>query len=215
MLKLRYALALLLLNAGVCAAAETAPVPAQATLTKALHEYLAVNGDLCLGKFNWPIDVSEEDFLTGTWDARQMPVLEKLNLVAAAPGKVMRKVDDVDQVVQVNQYSLTAIGRIYFIPRHSQMAAPNGDAVEHDHDFCAGKVSLDKLVRWDKLSKTDAGWETTLYYTFKFAPVWWADKPETKEVFPIFSILQKGQGTLQLQQRFKLVGKNWVPITLI
>ena len=144
-----------------------------------------------------------------------MPALEKLGLVAAVPATAKRQVNEVEQLVPVQQYTLTRIGHIYFIPRHSQMAMSTGQVVQHEKDLCGGKIALEKLKRWDPLTKTGEGWETTLYYTYTFAPTWWADSAEAKAAFPVFATLLKGQGKLQLQQRFKLVGKNWVPITLI
>jgi len=215
MLKFRFPAAAVLLLASSFATAGSAPQPAQATMTQALQQYLADHGDLCLGKFSWPIAVSGQDFQDRMPDALQMPALEKLGLVAAVPGTAMRQVNEAEQLVPVTQYALTAIGRIYFIPRQSQMATSSGQVVHHDHDLCGGKVSLEKLVRWDPLTQTADGWETTLYYTYTFAPTWWAQNPDVKTVFPVFASLLKGQGKLQLQQRFKLVGNKWVPITLI
>ena len=217
MLKLTFAgaaaLALLAGHGNVLAA--SAPVTNQKILTRALNQYLAVSGDLCLGKFDWPIDVSPQDFLDRTRDALQMPVLEKLNLVTVSPGTVKRTIDDVEQVVKVNQYALSAIGKIYYLNRKSQVALSTGEVLTHDHDLCGGRVKLDKLVRWDPPAKTDAGWETTLHYTYRFTPTWWAQAPEVQEVFPVFPILIKGQGQLKLDQRFRWDGRHWVAETAI
>src|SRR5580692_7769672 len=69
------------------AAAAQANVPAapsQKSLKPAVRKYLEEKGNFCLGKFEWPISVSDEDRKTGTHDALQMPVLEKLGLVVSA-----------------------------------------------------------------------------------------------------------------------------------
>lgn len=206
---------LLLACSWTSASAEAAPQTGQAALTHALQQYLVANGDLCLGKFDWPIEVSAQDSLDHTRDALQMPMLEKLGLVSAVPAMAKRQVDGAEQMVPVQQYALSNIGRIYYIPRQSQMASSSGQVVQHTHDLCGGKVGLDKLQRWDPPTQTAEGWETTLYYSYTFAPTWWADSAQGKAAFPVFAALLKGQGKLQLQQRFKWVGKHWVPITLI
>ena len=65
--------------------------PNRTAVTIALRDYLAKQGNFCLGKFDWPIDVSERDFQMGTRDAVQMPVLEKLGLVVSSEVSVKRK----------------------------------------------------------------------------------------------------------------------------
>ena len=192
-----------------------APIVDRKVLIHALNQYLDVRGDLCLGKFNWPIDVSPQDVLDHTRDAVQMPVLEKFNLVIPQAATVRRTIDDVEQQVNVNQYSLTAIGRLYYLNRSSQVTLANGDVEQQKHDLCGGRVQLDQLVRWDAPVKSGEVWETTLHYTYTFAPVWWAQAPEVQAVFPVFPILIQGQKKLQLEQRFKWNGKRWEAITAI
>jgi hypothetical protein len=46
------------------------------TQRQALKKYLDAQGYVCVGKFNWPIDVSSEDFQHNARDAVQMPVLD-------------------------------------------------------------------------------------------------------------------------------------------
>ena len=197
------------------AVAGTGPAANRKVLTLALNQYLEVHGDLCLGKFDWPIDVSPQDFLDHTRDALQMPVLEKFNLVVPKAGTVKRLLDDGEQTVSVNQYALTAIGRIYYLERPSQVTLATGEVVKHNRDLCGGHVRLNKLVRWDTPTQTSGNWETTLHYTYTFTPVWWAQEPQVQQVFPVFPTLLQGQGKLQLEQRFQWTGKQWVPLTTV
>src|ERR1700759_3904937 len=63
--------------------------PSRETFTQGMLSYLAVRGDLCLGK-EFPIDVTERERQAGARNAVQMPVLEHLGLVSssAAMGQV-------------------------------------------------------------------------------------------------------------------------------
>src|SRR5580698_825835 len=62
------------------AAAATAQ-PSQRVLTQAVNQYLADHGDLCVGKFTWPREVTPADDESHSNDAVQLPVLERLGLV--------------------------------------------------------------------------------------------------------------------------------------
>jgi hypothetical protein len=185
--------------------------PSQAVLSKALQKYLSQQGNLCLGKFDWPIDVTQLDFQNGTRDAVQMPVLEKLGLVASADTTVLRKQEDDEKIFPAKRYDLTDVGKKFYLAKESS-ATVGGQKVVHHHDFCAGKLSLKKIVRWDKPTVTGSAVLTTVTYTYNFAPAEWANDDDMKRVFPVIDRIQKGQGSAQLQQNMQLAGKSWVAV---
>jgi hypothetical protein len=203
-----YAGLLCISNAAFCT---NSTEPNQKILVSAVKKYLAQQGDFCLGKFDWPIDVSESEFGMGTNDAVQMPVLEKLGLVISSNASAMRKVDEADISVPVKRYQLTEAGKAFYLPKESS-AIVGGKKVMHTHDFCAGKLSLNKLVRWDKTTMEGKHQETTVTYTYKIAPAKWTQNPEIQAVFPMLTKVLKGEGSMQLQQQFRFSKKSWVPV---
>src|ERR1700742_3562512 len=87
----------------VAAAQATVPAtPSQKSLKPAVKKYLEEKGNFCLGKFEWPIAVSDEDRKTDTNNALQMPVLEKLGLAVAS---------DTPGDPTIKSYSLTEEGQ--------------------------------------------------------------------------------------------------------
>lgn len=186
--------------------------PDRAMLTIALEKYLAQHGDFCLGKYDWPIDVTAADVEMRTRDAVQMPVLEKLGLVASSSGAVVRKVGDAEQSVPVKRYALTDAGRKFYLEKEITTTAPGGRKIVHNGDFCAGKISLARIVKWDKPAASEKDADITVSYTYKFAAAEWTHDPEVQKVFPMLSRLLKGEGTLQLEQYFRLSGKTWIAV---
>jgi len=185
--------------------------PNQKILASALEKYLAQNGDFCLGKFDWPIDVSEAEFGMKTRDALQMPVLEKLGLVVSSQAEAMRKVGDAELPVPVKRYALTEAGKAYYIAKESSSVSA-GRKVTHSHDFCAGKLSLSKLVGWEKPVEQGGIQETTVTYTYKIAAAKWSHDPEIQQVFPMLARVVNGEGTMQLKQQFRLTGASWLAV---
>ena len=125
--------------------AHAAPQPDKKTMTPVMENHLKQNGDFCLGKFDWPIDVSEAEETQKTRDALQMPVLAKLGLVSLTNGaSAIRKVGDSDIPVPVKRYELTETGKQYYLPK-TAITGSIGKEITHQHDFCAGKFSLDQM----------------------------------------------------------------------
>src|SRR5262249_2027859 len=81
--------------------------PTGGTLRPAMEKFLAERGDLCLGKYDWPIEVSERDFQAGTRDAVQLPVLEKAGIVRSSTQ------------ARTTRYELTEAGRKFYIERET------------------------------------------------------------------------------------------------
>lgn len=190
--------------------------PDKKIFAAALKKYLAQQGDFCLGKFDWPIDVSESDFEMGTRDAVQMPVLEKLGLVVSSSASAMRKKgeseDEAEQSVPVKRYALTEAGKKFYLDKKISSTILGGKKIVHHGDFCAGKLSLNKLVRWDKPEMQGGNTETTVNYTYKISAAKWTHDPEIQQVFPMLARILQGEGSMQLQQRFRLSGKSWVAV---
>jgi len=189
--------------------------PDQTVLTTALEKYLDQQGNFCLGKFDWPIDVSESDFGMRTRDAIQMPVLEKLGLVVSTSASVTRKVDDAEQTVSVKRYALTDAGKKFYLDKETQTTTSDGVKVMHHGDFCAAKLSLNKIVRWDKPESLGEYKETTVAYTYKIAAAKWTQDPEIQKAFPMLAYIVKGEGAVQLKQRFRLSGASWVAVNSV
>jgi hypothetical protein len=197
-------------------AALAAPIqPDRTAVTAALREYLAKQGKFCLGKFDWPIDVSERDVQLGTRDAVQMPVLEKLGLVVSSEASVIRRTDDTEETVPVRRYALTKAGEKFYLKREIVRTTADGEQTVHHGDFCAAKLSLNRLVRWDEPAIDGGHEEITATYTYKIAPASWTHDEEIRKVFPMIDRIIRGEGTLQLQQRFRLVGKSWLAVNAV
>jgi len=195
---------LTILLAAMCATARAAaPAPGKQAVTAALNRYLAQSGKLCVGKFAWPIDVSDHDREAGSRDALQLPVLEKLGLVAASN-------DD----PAITRYTLTAAGKRFYLPRKIVTMDAAGKRHENTHDFCAGQLKLDKVVRWTPPAMAGEYRETTATYTYTIAPAAWTRDPQAQQVFPMVDRVIKGQRQMQLTQRLRLVNQRWEAVPL-
>jgi hypothetical protein len=183
--------------------------PSRAVLTAALNKHLARQGDFCVGKFDWPIDVAPSDFNAGSRDAVQMPALEKIGLVTASIVSVEHKDGDAVEQVQVKRYDLTEVGKMFYLKKEMPTAGPGGTTRMRHGDFCAGKLSLDKVVGWDKPALVGTSRETTVTYTYRIAAAQWTRVPEIQKVFPMVTRVVQGERTMQLKQRFRLAGKTW------
>lgn len=184
----------------------------QANVSKAMQNYLAQRGDLCLAKSQWPIDVTASETGTGSRNGVQMPVLEQLGLVSSADAVAERK-DDEGNVskVPVRRYQLTDEGKKYYLAR-----APHKHEVD-DHyaavanDFCAAKLSLDHVVGWEPVKHPGATTtdEAVVTYTYQVAPAPWARDASVGRVFPMLDTVLKGAGVMQLKEAFVLTSAGW------
>ena len=166
---------LIAMSCATCTAAHAAPsvtfgpVPAQA-----LASHLAKQGNICVGKTEWPIAVSEQDVAAGGRDAVQLPVLEKLGLVVSS---VTHKVGEIEETVAVTRYALTDLGKKYFRPKPVMSPpneAPEAPQEAPENDFCVGTLSLDKVVEWNEIARADGRREAMASYTYKIAAPDWA-----------------------------------------
>lgn len=192
----------LFMTAALAAAGHaSAPTLSQKAFTPAVEKYLREKGEFCLGKFNWPISVTDGDRRIGTNDALQMPVLERLGLVAAFAG----------EGPGIKQYALTDEGKKYYVIKKTVTLGPVDKAIEHPGDFCAAKLTLDKVVRWQPVSVVNGKPQTTVMYTYKIAAAAdWTHDPDIQRVFPMIHRILDGAGSLQLMQGFVWSNKAWV-----
>jgi hypothetical protein len=181
-------------------------------LRPALKKYLKEHGDLCLGKFDWPIGVSEFDRQIRTRDAVQMPALEKLGLVVSSEGSEKRKEGDSEKTVPVTFYELTEKGKKFYLPKETTYVSADGRKTVHHGDFCAGKLRLDAIAGWDAPKTAEGQLETTVSYTYKFSAAAWIRDPEARKVFPMVDRIIQGEGTMQLQQQFRLANGRWIAV---
>jgi hypothetical protein len=199
-------IAAMLAMAAAAYSAHAAQQPHSKAMAAGLSKYLAQHGDVCVGKFDWPIDVAPGDAEAGSRDAVQLPVLAQLGLVESAGGMVVRRnAEGVEQDVPVQRYSLTEAGRKFYLKRDSTTVAPTGEKIARQGDFCVGKLSLAKLVAWD------AGTQTASY-TYKFAAAPWMKEASAQQVFPMIAYIMKGEGQLQMKQRLRLEHGRWIGV---
>ena len=204
-----------LLGMSVTAMAATPVQPSNRVLARALDKHLQQYGNVCLGKFDWPIDVSAKDIAAGGTDAVQMPVLEKIGLVVSSAETVsLAGQGQAEQVVSVQRYALTEAGRHFYLRTESTSTASNGAKTLRQNDFCAGKLRLKTLVHWDPPVRVGAHQETTVSYTYTFEAAPWTRNPEIRTVFPMLDRLIKGAGSMELKQGLRLTENTWEAVTL-
>jgi hypothetical protein len=171
-------------------------------LTVAMNAYLAKKGDLCLGKTQWPIDVPQREVGTRARNAVQMPVLEHAGLVSASAAKVEDARDGEQPTeIAVTRYVLTEEGKKYV---HTREAQP---------DFCAARLTLDKLVGWEARKDKDGkdASAVVVTYTYKVDAAPWTGDADVRKAFPMVDRVVRGAGTMQLKQNFKRTEGGWEP----
>ena len=196
---------LVTLLAVAAAHANVPAAPSQKSLKPAVRKYLEEKGNFCLGKFEWPIAVSDEDRKTGTNNALQMPVLEKLGLVVAS---------DSAGDPSIKNYSLTEEGQKYYLTKQTITVNSAGQRIRHPGDLCPAKLELDKVVAWDPPSVVDGKTQTTVKYTYRIAKAAdWTQDPEVRKVFPMIARVIDSAGSQQLMQLFAWSDHGWVALT--
>jgi hypothetical protein len=181
----------------------------QANLTHAMNDYLARRGDLCLAKNSWPVFVTEAESKAGSRNALQMPVLERLGLVSALDATVEQVGEDgARSAAHARRYDLTAQGRRYYLARAPHKTPSGNRFAEAGHDFCAARLSLDKVVGWAPSGSSGAS-EAVVTYTYKVDPAPWAADAALRTVFPMVDSVIRGAGTMQLKEGVVLGANGW------
>jgi hypothetical protein len=189
----------------------------RANLTQAMNDYMARRGDLCLAKNSWPVFVTEAESRAGSRNALQMPVLERLGLVKGVDATVQLAGEDGAAATQAyaRRYDLTLDGRKYYLARPAHKTATGNRFAEAGHDFCAARLSLDKVVGWEPSTTSTTSnasgaiKEATVIYTYKVDPAPWTADAAVRAVFPMVDSVIRGAGTLQLREGVVLDANGW------
>lgn len=167
----------------------------------AIEAYLAEKGHVCLGKFTWPVVVSNGDRQAGTKDAVQMPVLEKLGLVQSSADAAATK------------YDLSEAGRKYYLLKKTVTLGPGDARVLQPGDLCGAALKLDHVVNWTQLETAAGQAQTTVKYTYRVAePADWILQPDLNRVFPMVHRVLNGAGSMQLEQTFAWSDGHWTAV---
>jgi hypothetical protein len=171
--------------------------------TQAMQTYLERRGDLCVAKYTWPIDVPEGPAGPGARDAVQMPVLEKLGIVASSEAVVDAPPG---RPVRVKRYELTEEGRKYYIARPGE---PDGKK-----DLCVAHLGLDKVVSWET-SRDESGEHVVVSYTYRVDAPPWVRDAEAERVFPAVARVLIGDGSAELKETLTLTKDGWTANELL
>ena len=172
--------------------------------------YLNTQGNICVGKFEWPIDVTDGDLKIHSRDSIQMPVLEKLGLVRSSRATTQRPTEDGPKSLPATRYELTDAGQKFYLEK-DQSTRARGNSVEHHRDLCGAQLSLDKVVSWSKAEDPSDRHVVTLTYTYHAVASEWMTDPDAQRAFPMLDRVIKGDGTMQLEERLRLADGAWVP----
>jgi hypothetical protein len=205
---------------GVAAAQADTVQPSSRQLTKAATQFLTDHGDLCMGKYTWPRDVTAADRDAHGNDAVQLPVLERLGLVestviptpaaagmtADAPAPGSRPVEP------ARRYTLTAKGQQYYLRKVHTTLNVHGQAVQHEADFCVAHLTLDQVIKWTPPAQVHGKLETLVRYTYHVRPAEWLADPEARKAFPVADRIIRGQGNMLMSVTVQLQDGHWVPV---
>jgi hypothetical protein len=194
-----YLLALTLTGLAACGSRTEAN---RDTLTQAVNGYLSTRGDLCLGKHDWPIEVSAQEFQNGGRNAVQLPVLEKLGVVRSTAVSADEHSHQGAAAFAARRYELTEDGKKYYLKREA------AGTHARPADFCAAKLSLDKIVNWE-VHKNGSQSEAVVTYTYRVNAAPWAQDPDAQRVFPAVARVLSSAGKSQLREVFTLTPQGW------
>ena len=183
------------------AALANTPVLSPEAFAPAVEAYLEQKGHVCLGKFSWPIVVSNADRQLGTKDAVQMPVLEKLGLVVSSADAAGTK------------YDLSEAGRKNYLLKQTVTLGPGDTPMLHPGDLCGATLKLEHVVNWKQPETVNGQALSTVKYTYRVAdPADWILQPDLGKAFPMVHRVLSGAGSLQLEQVFAWSDGHWVAV---
>lgn len=178
--------------------------PTKKELTPVVKTFLADHGDLCLAWYVWPRDVTAEDQQSGSGEALQLPVLERLGVV--------QSVEVADSSAPTRRYSLTDKGRQYYLHKKRIILDVHSQPEERDADFCVAHLTLDSVVRWDPPETQHGHVETVVRYTYHITAADWMSDPEAQKVLPVVARIIHGEGKLLMTVTAQLRDGGWVPV---
>jgi hypothetical protein len=200
--------------------------PSESELTRAVAHYLSDHGDLCVGKFTWPRVVTQQDQLTHTNDAVQLPVLERLGLVESTEIAAPVAADATTNAAVLGsqsgstaataetarRYSLTAKGRRFYLQKKRTTLGVHDQPVEHDQDLCVARLKLDRVVKWSPPEQVHGHSETVVRYTYHVKSVDWMADPQARQVFPVVDRIIRHQDNMLMSVTVALQDGKWMPV---
>jgi len=173
-----------------------------------LRTFLADGHDqVCLGLYDWPIDLTEAEAGAHSRHAVQLPVFEKLGLARSEVVAVPASHDNPDGAIK--RYSLTDEGRKYY---HAH-AYQSRDGGTHRNDFCVARISVKRVEDW-RLDQRDARHPSAMVsYSYHVEPAPWLQDPDAQRVLPMVAkVIGGADGALQMHQGFTLGDHGWVAV---
>lgn len=202
-IKQRYGVAALLTTVLVLSAChkQDRQLPVRANFTAAMNDYLDQRGNLCTAKYEWPIVVTASEQKMRSPNARQMPVLEAHGMVKG------RDVGTAEQPAR--EYALTAEGQKYYL--HVPVVINTTTRhITHPADFCVAKLSLDRIIGWERPTVLNGRTVTSVLFTYKIAPVPWTQASDVRQAFPVLTQAIDNAGTMQLRLGMHLTPDGWM-----
>jgi len=184
--------------------------PGPHELTRAVNQYLADHGDLCVGKFTWPRVVTPADREAKTNDAVQLPVLERLGLVESTVVSAPTSAAATNGLVK--SYSLSEKGRRYYLRKRQITVGAHDRPTAHDADLCVARLKLDKVVKWSPPEQVRGHFETVVHYTYHIKEAKWMDDPQARQVFPVVDRIIRHQDNMLMSVTVRLEDDEWRPV---
>lgn len=185
--------------------------PTAANFARGLRDYLRVRGDLCLGlsEDQWPIDVWPGSAAAHDRNAAQLPVLQKLGLVASSDAVVDKATVTGVSRVGVRRYRLTDAGHAALVKR------PGLSGRAGVVDLCVAKLTLDKVASWELTDRGGGQRGAVVHYTYRVDAAPWIGDPDARRVFPMVDRVVRGARSAQLEEGFTLTADGWVANELL
>lgn len=183
----------------------------------AVAQYLDKNGELCLNITKWPVDVEDMDLRLQksmpTGMAGRMAALEMIGLAKSEDAEVPATGFDgkpTGMKFKVKRYILTDAAKPFERTKEVEHIGLNGKIVETQTDLCWGKMTLDKVVKWEGPMKFGDYQEANVKYQYKIDGLAdWAKRPEFLAAFPHVGQITEGAGKEEQQHGVKLTNVGW------
>lgn len=203
------AAAMLPLALAACSHADDPRAANEANFRRAMTDYLARRGDLCLARSSWPVDITREELAQGSRNSVQLPVLERLGLVASSQVEIDLPAEDARPARRTKgtRYQLTDSGRRYYLARAPHQR--DTGTRPPDRDFCVAHLTLRKVVGWEPPGSAAEGAETVVSFTYDIAAAPWTSDADARRVFPVVDRIVQGAGRLQLKEAMVLTAQGW------
>jgi hypothetical protein len=112
------------------------------------------------------------------------------------------------------RYELTDEGKKYYLTKSMDRKTSDGRVQNFAGDFCAAKLSLDKVAGWEPPKKEDGKLHTVVTYTFNVDAAPWTANPDVQKVFPMVAYVVQGAKKVQLKEGFVLTPDGWQAVDI-